>query len=153
MRIHPTHLATFSLTIGLFGCGDDPASPEDQTRPCTDDTGTVAVTVTSGQAPTFAWDPSCSLAMLLVEEDASDMWGVATDEGGWGDPARANLIVPPVTYGVVPAGSSAFQDPLPLAAGTTYDLILWRVLPATSTAACVQRLENLCLMAAHAFVQ
>jgi hypothetical protein len=153
MRIHPTRLATCSLTIGLLACGDDPASPEDQSRPCTDDTGTVAVTVTSAQAPTFEWDPACSVAMLLVEEDASDTWGVGTDENLWDDPSQANLIGPPVTYGVVPAGSSAFQEPLPLVSGVTYELILWRVLPPTSTATCMQRFDNLCLMAVHAFVQ
>ncbi len=152
MRSNPTRLAFFFLTIGLLGCGDDPASPENES-PCTDETGTVVVSVTSAQTPTFTWDPACSVALLLVEEEASDMWGVGTDESVWNDPSLANLIAPPVTYGSVPSGSIAFQDPLPLVTGVTYELILWRILPATSTATCMQRFDNLCLMAVHPFVR
>ena len=46
------------------------------------------------------------MAMVLVEEDGSDMWAIADDEGDnnvWDGPDEANLITPPVTYGVVPA--------------------------------------------------
>lgn len=150
MRTHRTLFAACSLTIGLVACGYDPTAPE--AAACTDDTGTVVATITSGLTPTLEWDPACSIALLLVEEEASDMWGVSTDEGVWDDAAQANRITPPVTYGVAPAGITAFQDPLPLQAGVTYELVLWRVLPPSSTAPCVQRFENLCLLAVQTFV-
>lgn len=111
MRIHHGALAAFTLTMGLLACGDDPASPENESRPCTDDTGMVDVTLTSGQAPSFEWDPPCSVAMLLVEEEGSDMWGIGTDQSLWDDPLQANLIVPPVTYGVVRQEAAPSRTP------------------------------------------
>lgn len=41
--------------------------------------------------------------MVLIEEAASDQWLVKTDGDVWADPAQANLVSPPVTYGVVQA--------------------------------------------------
>jgi hypothetical protein len=91
--------------------------------------------------------------MILVEEDASDMWGSATDQDQWDSPAAANLIAPPVTYGTALTGTIAFQDPLPLEAGHTYELVLWRILPSSSNAQCQQRFENACLLAVHEFAR
>jgi hypothetical protein len=93
------------------------------------------------------------MAIVLVEDDASDMWGVGTAESQWNSPTTANVIAPPVTYGVAPSRTETFESARPLASGRTYEVILWRILPASSTAQCQQRVEAMCLMAVHAFVR
>ena len=73
---------------------------------CTDDTGTVVTLTFSGDAqPVLNWDPACSVAQLLIEQEGGgDLWHIFTDESVFFDPAQANLITPPLTYGVVPTG-------------------------------------------------
>ena len=80
-----------------MACGDDGAGPDPIA--CTDDTGTVAVTVSAGLQPMFNWEPACAMALLLVEAGSGDVWGISTDNATWDDPAQANLIAPPITYG------------------------------------------------------
>jgi hypothetical protein len=137
-----------ALVVVAGACADDPTGVAAE---CTDDTGTVAVSVGPGLTPVFSWDPSCAVALLLVEQEASDQWGISTDEATWDDPSQANRISPPITYGVTPASASELSAPEDLTAGVTYELVLWRVLPDGSTAQCMQTLENLCLMAVHEF--
>ena len=140
------------LVFGLMACGDDGAGPDPIA--CTDDTGTVAVTVSAGLQPMFNWEPACAMALLLVEAGSGDVWGISTDNATWDDPAQANLIAPPITYGVAPASAPEVQAPDPLASGATYALILWRVRAAGSTTQCVARIGNLgnvCVMAIHEF--
>ena len=137
--------------LPLFVACGDATGPKDDVEPCTDETGSVEVTVTAGMTPTFDWNPQCAVAMLLIEEDAHDMWGVTTDDTLWDDPETANLITPPVTYGTAPSGTETFQEPTPLATGHTYEVVLWRVVAESSTVSCQQRFENLCLMAVHLF--
>ena len=141
------------LALVLAGCSDSPTSGDEQASRgvCEASTGSVAVTVNSGSPIVFDWDPFCPVAMLLVEEGASDMWGISTDEATWDSPDVANRIEPPVTYGDSSSGASTFQEPRTLASGVTYELILWRVLPAGSTAQCQQRFGDLCLLTVHPF--
>ena len=149
--------ATLGITLAtamvVAACSDDPTSPNDDSASlsCDADTGTVDVTV--GASGVFDWSPACAVALLLVEDEASDMWGVSTDDATWNIPDQANLITPPLSYGAPQTGASQFQEPLPLLSGVTYELILWRVLPDGSAAQCQQRFENLCLLAVHPFVR
>ena len=147
-----SHVTLACASACLLACGDA-TGPEEQVIPCTDETGSVAVTVGPGFTPTLSWSPTCTVAMILVEEDASDMWGAATEEDLWDSPAAANVIAPPVTYGAPISGTTTFQEPLQLEAGHTYDLVLWRILPASSNASCLQRFENACLLAVQEFVR
>ncbi|MEJ2204995.1 MAG: hypothetical protein P8170_12905 [Gemmatimonadota bacterium] len=49
------------------------------------------------------------------------------------------------------SGATYVQHPLPLVSDHTYDVILWRILPASSTAPCVERFREVCLVVVHAF--
>jgi hypothetical protein len=97
MRTPLFRTLTWTLAPFLLGCGDStgPEEPDEQVIPCTEQIGSVDVTVSDGLTPTFSWSPACGVAMILIEEDASDMWGAGTDEDAWSDPAAANLITPP----------------------------------------------------------
>jgi hypothetical protein len=144
-------IVSFVGVLTIAARSDHPTSPE--VAPCTAETSSVTAAVEVGQGIMFDWEPACGVAMLLVEEDASDMWGISTDEATWTSPDQGNLITPPVTYGAGPSGATEFQEPLPLVAGGTYELILRRILPEGSQAPCEQRFENLCLLAVHAFTR
>ena len=148
---HATTISLMMLAMAVSACDDDPTGPD--AAACTDDTGTVTVTVGSGLQPTIDWDPACAVALLLVEEDAGDQWSITTNEDDWDDPSRANRIVPPVTYGVAPANALARDAAVPLRNGVTYEVILWRVLAPGSTAQCQQTFENVCLMSVHEFTR
>jgi hypothetical protein len=133
----------------VIGCDGNPTQL--QAEPCPPDTGALSVSVGPGLTPVIDWEPSCAVAMVLIEEGASDQWLVSTDDALWDDPAQANLIQPPVTYGVVPAGAEQSGPPLSLRAGGTYEVILWHVLAEGSTATCLQRFESACLGAIYEF--
>jgi hypothetical protein len=138
------------LFFGLVACGDDGQGPEPIA--CTDDTGSVEVTVTTGASVRFDWEPACAVALLIVEQEASDRWLIGTaivDEPLLAE-LRENIITPPVTYGVTPSGVDELQPPETLVAGVTYELILRRVFPENSTAVCQ---VNACLLAVHEFVR
>ena len=138
------------LILSVLGCGD-PAGPDQEA--CTDQTGTVSVTVTAGLTPSFNWSPACKVAVLLIEEDASDMWGISSDEATWANPAAANVIGPPIAYGSSHSGTTASQAPLPLVSGHTYEVVLWRAVSPSSSPPCMRRFENMCLLAVHPFVR
>jgi hypothetical protein len=140
-----------ATTLVAAACGKDSVSPS--ATACTAETGSVTATVESGGSIVFDWDPGCSVALLLVEADGGDMWGITTDDATWDNPDQANLITPPVTYGVIPSGASAIQEPLALVSDVTYDLILWRILPEGSTTECQARFENRCVLTAHSFTR
>ena len=145
------HSIPFTAAVAvLVACDDDVTGPAAE---CTDDTGVVTVSVSNATRPIVSWDPACPVAMFLVEEEASDQWAISTDDSSWNDPSQANLIDPPVTYGIVPSAAAESGPAAPLQAGTTYEVILWRVLTPDSTAMCLQRFEQLCLMAVHEFVR
>ena len=98
------------------GCGDDdPAGPDGLSR-CT---GDLVVSVSGGTTPTISWTPACAAYALIVEEGASDRWFLrATSAAG---------IAPGVRYGTVPPGASGDGEPaVPLVAGRTYDVGVFR---------------------------
>ena len=147
------------LVFGLVACGDD---GDNGTGPdpiaCTDDTGSVEVTVTTGASAVFDWEPACAVALLIVEQEGGgDMWLIGTRTSGstpgFDDPGGVNLITPPVTYGVAPSGVDERQPAETLVARVTYALVLWRGLPEKSTAVCQFQSETACLMAVHEFVR
>ena len=141
-------LLSLTLAAPLAACGEGPTIPAD---PCTDDTGTVTVTVTSAAGtPVFDWSPACAVALVLVEKVGGDTWYVSTDDATWSDAAQANLITPPITYGVAPAETADEYGPDPLVTGVEHDFILWRVQQG-STADCLLTGFGLCLLANHRF--
>jgi hypothetical protein len=92
--------------------------------------------------------------LLLVEENGSDRWAINAPESSWGSQTTANIIRPPVSYGQVPAGTVAADLPLPLVAGTTYELVLWRILPpGHSGAGCIMKWDSACLTAVKEFTR
>ena len=142
------------FVVGVMACGDDGAGPDPIA--CTDDTGSVDVTVTTGASVRFDWEPACAVTLLLVERQGGDMWLIGTDLPGTlglGDPDLVNLITPPVTYGAAPSVVDEQHAPEALVAGVAYDLILWRALRENSTAVCQSQFENGCLLAVHEFVR
>ena len=146
-----TTAALIVATSLLAACGDeDPTEPE--ATACTPATGTVTATVGSGTSPQFDWDPACAVALVLVEGSGGDTWIIGTDDATWSTPEQANLIEPPVTYGAasLPVGVQTEYGPDPLVAGTTYDLILFSVVDASST--CPDLLgTNVCRLTIHEF--
>ena len=147
--------AAFLIFGVMTACGDDGTD----VVTCTDDTGSVEVSVTTGTSVQFDWEPACAMFFLLVEQDAGDVWFIGTEDSpgtpgtaGPDEPADVNLITPPVTYGVTPSVVDELQAPETLLAGVTYDVILTRVAPG-STADCINQLAGLCVMAIHEFVR
>ncbi len=136
--------------VAVVACGGDGMDPE--VTACSAETGTVTATVDVTGAPVFAWDPDCAVAGVLVEHAVGgaggDVWFIEAS------PTQANLISPPVTYGTtsLPAGVETSYGPDPLVSGTSYDLILFRVVdPATTT--CPDLFQNLCRLVIHQFTR
>lgn len=140
-----------AATALLTACSDDAVTPS--ADECEPETSTVTPIVTTGEVVTFEWDPSCGVALLLVEEGASDQWGINTPEDSWETASEANLILPPVTYGLAPEGVEEDFPAEELVAGRTYELVLWRILPEGTTGDCIMMLENACLLAVHEFTR
>ena len=69
----------------------------------------------------------------------------------WADPEQANLITPPVTYGVAPAVAADEYGPDSLQSGLPHDFILRRVPPG-STAECNATGFRMCMLANQQFV-
>lgn len=121
MTTRPKSRLATCLTLALAllaACDDDGVEPV----ACEADTSEVTATIETNGSVVFDWSPECSVFLVLVEEEASDVWGIQTMD-------QENGITPPVTYGTVPAGVEELMAPDPLVAGQTYELILWRKLP------------------------
>jgi len=161
MRLSSCAALALPAVLSLAGCGSDMVavrypldwSPEPPTAPCEGVALSTEVNVVPGPAPVFAWSPACAAAIVLVEHRGSDQWGIATDEATWDDPARGNLIAPPVTYGSVPAGAHQISPSPPevLQPGVVYDLGLWRAVAADASDPCPRLSGDMCLMALYEF--
>jgi hypothetical protein len=155
----PGRIANAGVVVLLstaLACSDNGTGPDGSD--CAAETTSVTATVTTGGETVFNWTPACRIGVLLVEEDASDMWGISAFKDGPPNnvsPATANQIPSPVTYGQVPVGVHQSAQPLPLVAGRTYDLVLWRALPVGSPtlAQCEASISNWCLLTVKAFVR
>jgi hypothetical protein len=77
--------------------------------------GQIDLSVTPGPAPVFNWTPECMIAYLVIDDrgDGTGYWTVSSPPG-------QNIIAPPVTYGVVPQGSTEDLGPNPLEPGGAY---------------------------------
>lgn len=146
------------LLLLLPACSDDdPTVPEG----CDPTTSAVDLHIDSADAVIFDWSPHCGVVMLLVEEEAGggDVWGAIVPEDDppvWSDPAKANLIEPPVTFGEVPNGAETMGPPGSpgvLISGVAYDVALWRIMPDIDAADCIAKLENACLVAVRSFTR
>jgi hypothetical protein len=132
----------------IAGC----TSPSEASA-CPEGTTEVTASVTkSGSNVVFDWAPRCPVALLLVEQEASDMWVVNAPNFSETSTTAANVIFPSVTYGQTPSGSEVDAIPKPLVAGTTYNLVLWMVVPS-STNCVTMRVQNACLVALKSFVK
>lgn len=83
----------------------------------------LAVQVSAGTQPTFSWDPACQIQALTVHPPGSGaiIWTTFSHP-------QINAIVSPVQYGIFPDGAAQTANILlPLAAGTTYQVTLYRV--------------------------
>jgi hypothetical protein len=105
------------VLLVVLGCSDDDSQRPQSIAACT---GSVSVTVSEGLEPTFSWTPNCRLFFLLVEpsDSGDDQWHVISDS--------ANVIAPPVKYGVVPDGAVERNPAVDLVPGHAYHVYLFR---------------------------
>jgi hypothetical protein len=121
-------------------------------KSCGADVGSVTATVSVTGTVVFDWNPRCKVALLLVEQDASDRWAISVP--GFDPSTEAdNIISPPITYGQAPAGTEEDPPAQPLVAGQTYELVLWKILPAGGSTQCQQTFQNACLLAVKEFTR
>jgi len=106
------------IAVLVAACDDDPSDPNPEPAvDCSAEVTEVEAHIdVDDDAVVFDWSPRCRVALLGVEEGASDRWWIGDEE--------QNTIEPPVTYGVTPDGVPG-EDPLPLEPGVVYELILW----------------------------
>jgi hypothetical protein len=142
-------IAAFVVFAIGAACSDS-TSPRDVA--CDPETTSVSATVTVGASVVFDWSPACPVALLLVEDGASDTWLISVPDDAFDSP-QGNRIRPKVTYGQVPQGIIDTIAPTALVQGRTYELILWRVLPDGSTAQCQQRFGTVCLLTVKTFTR
>jgi hypothetical protein len=110
---HPYVATVLCLGIVFSACQDQSSAP------CS----AVAVTVSQGIQPSFTWEPACPVQSLVVRLPGPGPVIWATIATG-----RSNRIAPSVTYGVFPPGAALTANILiPLVAGTTYEVVLYRV--------------------------
>jgi hypothetical protein len=105
-----------ALVLCVSSCGDEvPTEPEPGA--CL---GDVSLEVSDGTTPTFSWSPPHPVYEVGVYKmSGSDfVWGLNID-GSAADAVELG-IVPPIEYGVVPAGAYAPVSPSALMAGTLY---------------------------------
>ena len=113
----------------IFGCGGETGTnpqdldPDPDTLDSTVCTEPVDLTVSSGTTPTFSWVPNCKLGRLIVLDGDLETWGTET----LGD----NTYESPIVYGVHPPNSAEEQVPVPLIAGRTYTVSVYRWFTVT----------------------
>lgn len=83
----------------------------------------IPIQVSAGIQPTFSWNPACQIQALTVHlpGPGAIIWTTFSHP-------QANAIASPVQYGVFPdAAAQTANILLPLVAGTTYQVTLFRV--------------------------
>jgi hypothetical protein len=84
-------------------------------------TGPIRVTATNTTTPMVTWSPQCQVNTISFAEPdfgLRALWVVL-------DPMRGNSIMPPVQYGLVPAGGREQAPAQPMVPGQTYLVQLW----------------------------
>lgn len=101
------------------GCGGQASEP---LVACEDP---VFITVTTGAAPQFTWQPPCLISRVVVQDSVGTiLWDVQT---------AASSIPPGVRYAQTPQGAQELTPPVTLIAGRSYAVGLYRatgLLPA-----------------------
>ena len=124
---------------------------------CSAETSSVDAKVSVGTSVTVDWTPACPVAAFLIEQADSgeDMWGLFMPDDSIISPPAANKIRPPITYGQTPLGIGGLEadDPVILVPGQSYRLVLWKVLPTGSTATCLTKFDELCLISNTVFTR
>jgi len=144
------NVIALSFLLLSAACSDRVAAP----AACLPETGSVQATIKStANGIVFDWQPACAVALVLVEEDASDMWAAMAPNLDANATDVQNIIRPPVTYGQVPAGAEEGAPALTLAPGKTYELVLWKVVSPGTSLTCQQRFSNACLLAVKPFTR
>lgn len=148
MRLSKAGLTVLAM-LAVAACSDDEATAPEAL--CTDETTTVDVTVSGGTTPTVSGSPACDVALFLIEGEGGDTWLISTDDDEWDDPLQANRISPPIRYGDVPSGIDELWGPDALTAGSTYQVVLWRVQPTGVFEGCAIAFEGVCALALESF--
>src|SRR5688572_16438469 len=131
-------IAALVAAVAALNCSDS-TSPGS----CDANTGSVEASVQiSGSAVVFDWSPACAVALVLIEEEFSDMWGIIAPGLSGSSTESDNIIHPPVTYGQVPSGAEELDAPQTLIAGHTYEVVLWKIIPAGANPSCQERNQN-----------
>lgn len=120
------------LSAAIITACEDSTGPVPRENRC--ETGGVQVTVTAGPSPELSWDPACSVAVLTVyRQDGPYVWSVGSEQHLWDDdnddPNRANVITPPISYGITPPATEIRRAAEPLESGQTYVVRLSRFAP------------------------
>ena len=155
--VHSSQLLHLTLTLlamaSIVSCSD---STSPRATACPDELSSVTATVSVGSSVNLNWSPACPVALVLIEDlDGADQWVVHMPDEAYGSPSTANKIPPPITYGQAPTGISgmAADDAVDLVPGRSYNLILWKILPMGSTASCMSRSGDACLLAVQPFTR
>jgi hypothetical protein len=86
----------------------------------------MPIAVSAGTPPQFSWDASCHAWRLGVQELATEHWIWEIEGDGY------SALVPPVVYGVVPAGAHHSSGPVPtpgLVKGERYHVSVYVSIP------------------------
>lgn len=107
-----TLLTLLTLLTVVIACSDS----NDPTDDCPTD---VTITVTAGTTPQFSWSPACRAYQVGVNAGTGPVWAMGFN---FSNPAKANAITTPVTFGdTLAIGDSLVAHPVDeLTAGQPY---------------------------------
>jgi hypothetical protein len=114
---------SLSLCLLVGSCSDSPQAPAEE---CPDNQ--VTLTVSSGSVPIFSWEPACGIASLDVfpAVGGASTWVLYAGQRAAENPFRSGI-----RYGRAPAGALEVTGPSPLASGTEYTIVIYRLLGET----------------------
>lgn len=153
-RIRTASALFLSITLSIAivaSCSDDTTIPGDETE-CEPVT-LVTPSITAGEEVVFNWQPPCGMMFLTVEGASGEFWAIRTPEEARDSPDEAHRIFPPVTYGQPPLDAPEDGLARPLVEGESYELILWRLVPAGATGDCLATLDDACVVARESFTR
>jgi hypothetical protein len=86
----------------------------------------VSASVSPGLTPTITWARACGIGAISIVRQWQDSLGSGMSEAVWAIETsnEADLLVPPITYGVVPPGFHVVWPPKALVAGQSYNVTL-----------------------------
>ncbi len=103
---------TALVLASVIGC-----SGPSEFDPCS---GDVTVSVVRFDPPRLSWEPGCGLSSLdLVDAADRSMWQILADGG-------ENILVPPITFGIVPKNATEQVEPTQFLHGNGYVVRVYR---------------------------